>query len=122
MREVDVGDGLRLNALRGVDDQERALAGRETARDLVGKVHVTGRIKQVKAIFLSILRGVTHRDRMRLDRDPALAFEIHRIEELILFLAVVNRPGALEQPIRQSRFAVIDVRDDAEIASQLDRH
>jgi hypothetical protein len=59
---------------------------------------------------------------VRLDCDPALAFEIHRIEELILFLAVVNRPGALEQAIRQSRFAMIDMRDDAEITGQLDRH
>ena len=30
--------------------------------------------------------------------------------------------GALEQPIRQGGLAMIDVRDDAEIAGQLDRH
>ena len=59
---------------------------------------------------------------MRLDRDPALAFQIHRIEQLILLLALLDRAGALEQPIRQRRLAVIDVRDDAKIARQLDRH
>ncbi len=122
VREMDVGDRLRLDALGGVDDEERAFAGREAARNFVGKIHVAGRIEQVEPVFLAVLRGVTHRHRVRLDRDPALAFEIHRIEELILFLAVVNRAGALEQAIRQSRFAVIDVRDDAEIAGQLDRH
>ena len=99
---MDVGDGLRLDALGRIDDEKRAFAGRETARDLVGKIHVAGRIEQVKPVFLAVFRGVTHRDRVRLDRDPALAFEIHRIEELILFLAVVNRAGALEQAIRQA--------------------
>ena len=59
---------------------------------------------------------------MRLDRDPALAFQIHRIEQLILLLALVDRARALEQSIRQRRLAVIDMRDDAEIAGQLDRH
>ena len=122
MREVDVGDSLRLDALGRIDDEKRAFAGREAARDLVGKIHVAGRIEEVKSVFLAVSRGVTHRDRVRLDRNPALAFEIHRIEELILFLAVVNRAGALEQTIRQSGFAMIDVRDDAEVAGQLDRH
>src|SRR2546430_7900315 len=59
---------------------------------------------------------------MRLDRDAALTFEIHRIEELILFIAFVDRAGALEQSIRERRFPVIDMRDDAEIPGQLDRH
>ena len=38
--EVGVRDGLRLDALGGVDDQQRALAGGERARDLVGEVDV----------------------------------------------------------------------------------
>ena len=59
---------------------------------------------------------------MRLDRDPALAFQVHRIEQLILLLALMDRAGALEQSIRQRRLAVIDVRDDAEIARELDAH
>src|SRR5206468_12027871 len=122
MREVDVGDRLSLDALGRIDDEERTLASRETARDLVGEVNVAGRVEQVEAVFLAVLRGVTHRNRVRLDRDPAFALKIHRIEELILSLAVMNRAGTLEQTIRQSRFAVIDVRDDAEVAGQLDRH
>src|ERR1700730_6709372 len=59
---------------------------------------------------------------MRFNRDPALALQIHRIEQLVLLVAVVNRAGRLEQSIRQSGFAVIDVRDDAEIARQFDSH
>ena len=122
VREMHVGHGLRLDALRGIDDQERAFAGRERTRDFVGKIDVPRRVRKIQLVFLPVLRRVTHRDRMRLDRDPAFAFEIHRIEQLILPLAVLDRAGALEQTIRERRLAVIDVRDDAEIARELDGH
>ena len=39
-RGVAVGDALRLDALRGIDDQQRPLAGGERARDFVGEVDV----------------------------------------------------------------------------------
>src|ERR1041384_2911808 len=59
---------------------------------------------------------------MRFDRDAALALEVHRIEKLVLLIALVNRSRCLEQSVRQRRFAVIDVRDDAEVARQFDSH
>src|SRR5437870_13828833 len=59
---------------------------------------------------------------MRLDRDSALAFEIHGIEKLVLLFALLNRARPLEQSVRQSGFAVINVRDDAEVARELDCH
>jgi hypothetical protein len=34
----------------------------------------------------------------------------------------VDRAGALEQSVRQRRFAVINVRDDAEVARKLNSH
>ena len=39
-RQVRVGERLRLEALRRVDDEDGALAGRERARDLVAEVDV----------------------------------------------------------------------------------
>ena len=39
-RGVAVGDALRLDALGGIDHQQRAIAGGERARDFVGEVHV----------------------------------------------------------------------------------
>ena len=44
------------------------------------------------------------------------------IEQLVLFVAFVNCAGAVEQSIRERCLAVIDMRDDAEIPGQLDRH
>jgi hypothetical protein len=41
-RGVAVGHRLRLDALAGVDHQQRAFAGRQRAADLVGEVDVPG--------------------------------------------------------------------------------
>ena len=51
-REVDVGDGLRLDALRGVDDEQRAFARGERARDFVGEIHVARRVHEVELVGL----------------------------------------------------------------------
>src|ERR1041385_8977590 len=59
---------------------------------------------------------------MRFDRDSALPFQVHRIEQLVLFVPFVDSPRVLEQAIRQCSEVVIDVRDDAEIPRQLDCH
>ena len=48
--QVDVGQRLRLDALGRVDHQQRALAGRQRARHLVGEVDVAGRVDQVELV------------------------------------------------------------------------
>ena len=58
----------------------------------------------------------------RLNCDPALPLQIHLIKKLVLPLALLDRARALKQPVRQRRLAVIDVRDDAKIARQLNGH
>ena len=45
--EIHVRKGLRLNALRGVDEQQRAFARGDRARNLIGKVHVAGRVDEI---------------------------------------------------------------------------
>ena len=115
-RQVGVGDGLRLDPLGGVDDQQRALAGGEAARDLVGEVDVARRVDQVQVKDLAVGGLVLDSDRLRLDRDPALALEVHRVEHLRLHFRRVDRPGDLEDPVGQGRLAVVDVGDDREVA------
>ena len=122
VREMNVRNRLCFNALRGIDNQERAFARRKGARNFVGKIDVARRVEQIQPVSLPVLRAILHRYRMRFDRDPAFALKIHRIEQLVLLLTLVNSSRALEQSVRQRRFAVIDVRDDAEIARVLDSH
>src|SRR5207253_688544 len=53
---------------------------------------------------------------LRLDRDAALALELHRVEHLLPHLAARDGVRQLEDPVGQRRLAVIDVRDDREVA------
>ena len=57
-----------------------------------------------------------HAHRLRLDRDPALALEIHRVEHLLAHLALRDGVGELEDAVGERRLAVVDVRDDREVA------
>ena len=122
-RVIDVGEGLRLDALRGVDDEQRALDGRERAVDLIGEVDMTGRVDEVEDVGLAVARGVVEAHRLRLDGDAALALDVHRVQHLLLagHLARIHGAGELDQPIRQRRLAVVDMCDDREIADVVER-
>jgi hypothetical protein len=98
--------------LRGIDEEQRALAGSERASDLVAEVHVTGRVDQVQDILLAIDSRVVQTDRMGLDGDTALTLEVHGIKDLCLHLTCLERTGELEKTVGQRGLAVIDVRDD----------
>ena len=56
-RQVGVGERLRLDALRRVDEQQRALARRQRPRDLVREVDVAGRVDQVEDVVLAVVRA-----------------------------------------------------------------
>ena len=115
-RQVGVGDGLRLHALAGVDEQQGAVAGGQRARDLVGEVDVARGVDQVEAVELAVLGGVLHADRLGLDRDAALALEVHGVEQLRAVVARIDRAGDLEDAIGQRRLPMVDVGDDREVA------
>jgi hypothetical protein len=47
---------LRLDALRGVHHEHRALARLQRAVHLVAEIHVAGRVDQVDLVFLAVVR------------------------------------------------------------------
>ena len=110
-REVRVCDRLRLDSLGSVDDEHGALARLERARDFVREVDVPGRVDQVQLVPLPL-----HAHGLRLDRDPALALELHRVEHLGAHVAPGDRVRQLEDAIGERRLAMVDVRDDREVA------
>ena len=110
-REIGVRERLRLDSLRRVDDEQRALAGLQRARDLVGEVDVARRVDQVELVALPL-----DPHGLRLDRDPALALEIHRVEHLRAHVAVGDGVRELEDAVGQRRLPVVDVGDDREVA------
>jgi hypothetical protein len=52
---VDVGERLGLDALAGVDHQQRAFDGGERSVHLIGEVDVARRVDQVELVHLAIL-------------------------------------------------------------------
>jgi hypothetical protein len=54
-------------------------------------------------------------DRLALDRDAALALDVHPVQVLRPHLAAFHHPGELQHPVGQRRLAMIDVSDDAEV-------
>jgi hypothetical protein len=122
-RLVDVGQRLRLDALAGVDDQQRAFAGAQRTRHLVGEVDMAGRVDQVQDVILAVLGAVVEAHRLRLDGDAALALDVHVVEHLLLagHLAGVEAAGELDEAVGERRLAMVDMGDDGEVADVLER-
>ena len=94
------------------------------AAHLVGEVDVARRVDEVEAVDEAVGGRVLEPDGAGLDRDPLLALEVHRIEDLARHLPGIDRVGELEEAVREGRLAVIDVGDDREVAQAVlgDRH
>ena len=118
---IDIGERLRLDALAGIHHQQRALDRGERAVDLIGEVDVAGGVDQIEDVILAVARLVFEPDGLRLDRDAALALDIHRVEHLFLHLAQLEPAGELDQPVGKRGLAVVDMRDDGEVADILER-
>ena len=119
MGEMHVRDRLRLHALRRIDDEQRPFARAQAARHFIRKIYVPRRIDEVQLVAASIARRVRHPNGVELDRDAAFALEIERVEHLLFHLALLQRARSLDETIRQRRLAVVDVRDDAEVADMV---
>jgi hypothetical protein len=119
--QVDIRQRLGLDPLGRVDDQHGALTGGQGARHLVVEVDVPGRVDEVQLVLLAVLGRVIEPHRRSLDRDAALALQVHAVHELRAALAIGQRVGRVQQAIRQRRLAVVDVGDDREIADQVRR-
>ena len=117
--EKSVSDRLRFHALTGIHHQQRTFAGGKRAGNFIGKIYVAGRVDQIQAIGVAVFRLVVQADAFCLDRDAALALQVHGVEDLFVHFALGKRPGHFEQAVRQRGFAVINVRDDTKIAYEL---
>ena len=115
-RLIDIGQGLRLDALGRIDHEQRAFAGREAAVDLIGEIDMARRVDEVQLVDLAVARVIIEAHGLRLDGDAALALDIHGIEHLLLHLPRRQAPAKLDQPVGERRFAVIDMGDDGEVA------
>ncbi len=72
-------------------------------------------VDQIKHIIFTIICLVVDPNRVRLNGNPAFAFNIHAVEHLLLHVAVLHRPRLLNEAISQGGFPVVNMRHDGEI-------
>ncbi len=116
-REVRIRERLRLDSLRRVDDEQRALAGLERARHLVREVDVAGGVDEVELVAPPATRTACALIVMPRSRSSSIesrsCSRISRSDD---------RAGQLEDAIGERRLAVVDVRDDREVANPVLLH
>jgi hypothetical protein len=54
---------------------------------------------------------------MRFNRNSALFFQVHIVEQLILHITLGNRVCELNKPVRKRTFPVVDVSDYRKISN-----
>ena len=114
---VGVGDGLGLDALGGITEEQCAFAGLEGFGDFVVKVDVAGGVDEVVEIFLAgVGVGVEDGHGGSLDGDAAFFFKVHVVEELGFHFALGDGACELEESVGEGGLAVVDVGDDAEVS------
>jgi len=74
------------------------------------------RVDQIEVVDLAIARLVLQRSGLRLDGYPTLFFDVHRVQDLGLHLALRQPAAPLDQAVGQRRLAMVDVRDDGKIS------
>ncbi len=113
---VQVGEGLGLDPLGGIDEKEDPFARGEGPGNFVRKVNVAGRVDEVQLEFLTMCARIGQAYGLAFDRDAPLPLYVHVVEDLIPELAVIHEVGVLDEPIGEGRFPVVDVGDNAEVS------
>ncbi len=109
--QVGVGDGLGLDALTGIDNQQSPFARGQRPGDFVVEVDVAGRVDEVEHVGFALV-GVVHGDGGGFDGDAPLAFKIHIVQKLGFHVAFSDRTGSFHDAVGQGAFAVVNVGDN----------
>ena len=110
--------GLGHRALEGVDQQQHAVDHLEHALHLAAEVGMAGGIHDVDLHALVVDGGVLGQD-----GDAALLFQIVAVHDAVGDLLVLTKNAALlEHFVDQRGLAVVDVRNDGDVADVLTSH
>ena len=115
-RDLEQAQRLRLDALRGVEQHDRAVGGREHAQRVLGEVLVARGVEQVEDRV-----GVLEAQHGRGHRDAAAALDVHPVRGRGAARAAaldragdVDRVAVEQQLLGQRRLAGVRVGDDRE--------
>ena len=103
---------LRHRTFDRVDQQQHAIDHAEHAFDLAPEVRVAGRVDDI-----DLRVAVANRAVLREDRNAALALDVVRVHHPLADLTGAREgPGLHKQLVDERRLAVVDVRDDGNVA------
>ena len=104
--------GLRHHAFGGVHQQHHAIHHGQDALHLAAEIGMAGRVHDIQAHALPFHRGAFGQD-----GDAALAFLVVGIHGALGHVLVfAHRARLFEQLVHQGGLAVVDMRDDRDIA------
>jgi hypothetical protein len=106
---------LRHGSVDRIDEQQHAVDHGQHPLDFAAEISMSRRVHDVDSVIAPSNRRILGQD-----RDPAFALQIIRIHDAFLqILARIERTGLAQQLVDERGFAVIDVRDDGDVAKFL---
>ena len=78
---------------------------------------MAGCINKIELIGFTVISLVIQGDAVRLDGDAAFPFQIHGIQHLLQHFSLGQAAAYLDKSVSQGGFAMIDMRDDREVAN-----
>ena len=115
-RHIHIAHRLRFDTLRRIDQQQGAFARSDGAGDFIGKIDMAGRIDEIEFVIDSVFCRIRNRHRLAFYRNASLPFDIHRIEELVFHLPLVDDFSLLNEAVGKRRLSVVDMSRNAKIA------
>ncbi|MNO87954.1 hypothetical protein D3C76_793880 [compost metagenome] len=117
--------GLRLDAVGAAEHHHRAIQHTQRTLHLDGEIDVPGGIDDVQPVFLVLLGGAQpeRRGGRRGDGDAALLLlhhPVHGRRPVVDFAHLVVDPGVEKDALGGGGLACIHMRDDTDIAVELD--
>jgi hypothetical protein len=96
---IEIAQGLRFNALSGVNEEEDPFAGSKRPGNLVGKIDMSRRVDKVQFVFYAVLADIGQINGLTLDRNATFALDIHIVQYLVPKLSVLNEMRVLNETI-----------------------
>lgn len=117
--KVDVGQGLRFNALSRVDDKECAFTGSESSGDLVVEVDMARGVNKVQDVIIAVFGMVIKLDGLILDGDAPLPFKGHIVKDLVFHFPLGKGPCLFDEAVSKRGFSMIDMGNDGKIPDSM---
>ena len=83
---------------------------------------MTRGVNQIEVINLAVFCFVGQRSSLRLNRNPALTLNVHRVQHLRLHFARGQATTHVNDAVCERGFAVVDVGDDGEVTNVFHGH